>query len=63
MILHEISVFVAEAIPYIDFKDKINKVSEELRKGRRVEVWDNEKLIYSSDKWRDNREQENLQNC
>lgn len=60
---YDISMNVAEAIPYESFKEKIRIVKEELIKDRHVEVWDNEKLIYSSDKWRDNREQENLQSC
>lgn len=43
----------AEGIPYKDFKDKINKVKEELKKDRHVEIMDELKLIYSERKWRD----------
>ena len=40
---------VAEAIPYRNFKEKINIVHQELLKNRYVEIWD--KFIYSSEKW------------
>ena len=43
-----ISINVAEAIPYENFKEKINIVMEELKKNRYVEVWD--KFIYSAEK-------------
>lgn len=49
--LDEISTNVAEAIPYKTFKEKINIVLEELLKGKHVEVWDKQKLIYSAEKW------------
>ncbi|WP_313758537.1 hypothetical protein [Tissierella sp.] len=42
---------VAEAIPYKNFKEMINIVSQELKKNRYVEVWD--KFIYSAEKWED----------
>lgn len=51
MDLHEISTNVAVAIPYRNFNEKINIVSQELRKNRHVEVMD--KYIYSAEKWRD----------
>lgn len=43
-----ISINVAEAIPYENFKEKINIVMEELNKNRYVEVWD--EFIYSAEK-------------
>lgn len=45
-----ISTNVAEAIPYKNFKEKINIVKEELRKNRHVEIWDKQKVIYSERK-------------
>ena len=51
MVLDEVSTNVVEAIPYETFWDKIRIVSEELCKGRYVEVWDEHKLIYSAEKW------------
>jgi len=50
MILYEISENVAEAIPYRDFWEKIKIVKEELSKGRHVEIWDKQKVIYSERK-------------
>lgn len=52
MLLWETSVNVAEAIPYIDFWDKIKKVNKELNKGRHVEIMDELNIIYSCEKWR-----------
>ena len=42
-----------EAIPYKDFKEKIQTVKQELAKDRYIEIWD--KFIYSAEKWRDNK--------
>lgn len=44
------STNVVEAIPYDNFKEKIKIVLEEVLKGRHVEIWDNQKLIYSEEK-------------
>lgn len=41
---------VTKAIPYKNFKEKINIVLQELKKNRYVEVWD--KFIYSAEKWK-----------
>lgn len=41
-----------EAIPYKNFKDRIRKVKAELAKNRYVEIWDEDKLIYSAEKWK-----------
>lgn len=41
-------VNVAEAIPYSNFKEKIQLVKQELNKDRHVEVWG--KFIYSAKK-------------
>lgn len=48
--LDDISTNVAEAIPYTTFKEKNDKVNQELKKNRRVEVWDELKVIYSAEK-------------
>ena len=48
--LYEISYAAVEAIPYKNFKDKINKVKEELDKDRKVEIMDELKIIYSAEK-------------
>lgn len=47
--LDEISINIAEAIPYKNFKEMIKIVKEERKKNRYVEVWD--KFIYSAEKW------------
>lgn len=49
--LYEITRNVAEAIPYKNFKEKINIVMEELKKNRYVEIMDEPKIIYSAEKW------------
>lgn len=49
--MKEISFNVAEAIPYKNFKEKINIVMEELLKDRYVEIIDG--FVYSVDKWRE----------
>lgn len=51
-ILDEISINVAEVIPYYSFREKIIIVAAELKKNRHVEVWD--KFIYSAEKWKEN---------
>ena len=51
MVLDEISTNVAEAIPYKNFKERLNIVLDELLKNRYVEVWDELKIIYSAEKW------------
>lgn len=48
--IRENSSNVAEAIPFKSFKEKIMIVKEELKKGRYVEVWDKQKVIYSERK-------------
>lgn len=50
--LYEISYTVAEGIPYTSFRDKINIVFKELMKNRHVEIMDEPRIIYSSEKWR-----------
>lgn len=55
--LYEISYNVAEGIPYSSFKDKINKVNEELKKNRHVEIVTENKIIYSAKKWREGEEE------
>lgn len=47
--IDEFSFNAAEAIPYRNFKQKINIVNEELKKNRYIEIWD--KYIYSAEKW------------
>lgn len=49
----EISSNVAEAIPYENFKDKINIVKQEIAKGRYIEIIDELKIVYSAKKWKD----------
>ena len=49
--LNKISINVAEAIPYRNFKEKIQIVLEEISKGRYVEIMDELKIIYSAEKW------------
>jgi len=49
---YDISENVAEGIPYVNFRDKINKVRQELMKNRHVEIMDELKIIYSAEKWR-----------
>lgn len=51
--LYEISFNTAEGIPYDSFWEKINIVKQELKKNRHVEIVDELKIIYSSEKWRD----------
>lgn len=51
--MEHISINVAEAIPYENFKEKINIVMEELKKNRYVEIMDKPKIIYSAEKWGD----------
>lgn len=48
--LYEISYAAAEAIPYRNFREKINIVKEELDKDRKVEIMDELKIIYSVEK-------------
>ena len=50
--LDEISINVAEVIPYYSFREKIIIVAEEILKNRYVEIWD--KFIYSAEKWKEN---------
>ncbi|MBU5439479.1 hypothetical protein KQI42_15800 [Tissierella sp. MSJ-40] len=50
--LDEISINVAEAIPYKSFKEMTNIVEKELNKNRYIEIWD--KYIYSAENWREN---------
>lgn len=47
--LHEISINVAEAIPYRTFKEMIKIIKQELNKGRYVEIWKG--YVYSAEKW------------
>lgn len=47
---YDISVNVAEAIPYRSHKEKFKLVSQELNKNRYVEVVDELKIIYSANK-------------
>lgn len=49
--LDEISINVAEVIPYETFKEKVAIVAEEVLKNRYVEVWN--KFIYSAEKWKE----------
>lgn len=48
--LYEISHAAVEAIPYRNFREKINIVKEELGKDRKVEIIDELKIIYSTEK-------------
>lgn len=50
--LNDISINVAEAIPYRDFEEKTKIVEEELSKDRYVEIIEDCKLIYSAQKWK-----------
>lgn len=52
MDLHEISTNVAVAIPYRNFKEKIDIVFQELMENRHVEIVDELNIIYSAEKWR-----------
>ncbi|WMM24069.1 hypothetical protein RBU61_14210 [Tissierella sp. MB52-C2] len=45
----ELSINVAEAIPYKNFKEMTKIVEGEVKKNRYIEIWD--KAIYSADKW------------
>lgn len=45
-------VNTAEVIKYTSFQERVKKVAEEIKKGRYVEIWEDENLIYSAKKWR-----------
>lgn len=47
--MENLSVNVAELIPYKSVQHMINITKQEHRKGRHVEVWDG--YIYSAKKW------------
>jgi hypothetical protein len=51
--LDSVSINVAEAIPYKNFKERCRLVNQELKKNRHVEVLDKPKVIYSTKKWED----------
>lgn len=44
----EDGILVAETIPYKDNKDRSQKTKEELSRNRTIEVWPDEKMIYST---------------
>jgi hypothetical protein len=47
----ELSINVAEAIPYKNFKEMTKIVEGEVKKNRYIEIWDKVRIIYSAEKW------------
>jgi hypothetical protein len=47
----ELSINIAEDIPYKNFKDRVKIVNRELNKNRYVEIVDELKIVYSANKW------------